>query len=283
MTSVTKTKLVLSLSGLLLASCSGSNYASQANNNSFVALADVDSVAISSLSFRVKTGAFDVGGATSSAEARAVRQVENAASTNLTAHEIKFYSNNDFSYSQGGTNATGHHDATSGLYYLIGNASSGYVYDSLPATFTSFRNKAISLLNDDYAYIVSLYEQVKDYSTKQASDFGFTTLSVLVSNIDSTVGYTVHITIDSSATLLERDLYLTLDKLSSGSYAFTDVIIREKTTYKDSGSISYSTNEFGLTVSSSLSDMVFNLNSYLLSKGDTDISTIDSSSLVSTL
>ncbi|MCI1244704.1 MAG: hypothetical protein LKG11_01970 [Bacilli bacterium] len=267
------TKISLAaLACLALAGCGSNVETGVATPDDFVSLSNLDSVHISALTLKTKSSSI-------AADASGLKKAgPRFASYSISAHEVDFFTNDDFEYSTSSLSVVGHSDVAHSSYYLVnGTTSFGYVYDSA-AALTAHREAADRMLVDDYAYIASIYDTIKQYSGETAEEAGFASLSVLYTNVDSTVGYNcVTVVSGSDGSSTETDYFLTLDKVGD-AYVFTDVIVRAKTT-SVTGGITYSNYEFNLVHKDGFEDQVFNLASMYISKAGLDLSSIPATSI----
>lgn len=283
MTRATKISL-LPLAILTLAGCSTNVNNGIAKETDFVALADVSSVAISSVTLKTKTASIAATGNSSKAKQGLVSQAflplpQGALPTaTYSAHEADFYTDDDFKYATSALSVIGHSDSKNSSYYLVNGLNSlGYVYSDA-AKLASHRAAAKKLLSDDYAYLVTLYNGIKALSTKTASESGYDKVTIEYTNINATVGYNCVTVKNNGTSTTEIRYYLTLDKAGNG-FVFTDVIIRQSVTNNASGGVAYSNAEYNLVHGDALEDQVFNLASMSISMAGLDLSTVPSTAI----
>ena len=269
MTSATKTRFLL-LPTFLVASCAANSFGEKATSSSFVEVAALGQINIASCYLKTKVG---IASATDSASSA-------SATATVSAHETDFYSNNDFKYSESDGAVIGH--AEKGFHYLL-NATTSMGYQFLSDDpLVPYRDKAVAVLLQDYTALSDLYDTVETYATGDAASLGFDSVNVTFAEAGDTVGYSA-ITIKSDATTsTEVDYYLTLDKAVDEAYVFTDVIIRTSITTLATGTIAYKNQEYNLVAVSDYSstNFVFNLSSYSIVLGGSDLSSIPSSVLI---
>jgi len=281
MTRATKISL-LPLAILTLAGCSTNVNNGIAKETDFVALADVSSVAISSVTLKTKTASI---AATANSGKQALIQEaylplpQGALPTaTYSAHEADFYTDDDFKYATSALSIIGHSDSKNSSYYLVNGLNSlGYVYSDA-AKLASHRAAAKKLLSDDYAYLVTLYNGIKALSSMSASDAGYDKVTIEYTNINATVGYNCVTVKNNGTSTTEIRYYLTLDKVGDG-FVFTDVIIRQSVTNNASGGVAYSNAEYNLVHGDALEDQVFNLASMSISMAGLDLSTVPSTAI----
>lgn len=281
MTRATKISL-LPLAILTLAGCSTNVNNGIAKETDFVALADVSSVAISSVTLKTKTASI---AATANSGKQALIQEaylplpQGALPTaTYSAHEADFYTDDDFKYATSALSIIGHSDSKNSSYYLVNGLNSlGYVYSDA-AKLASHRAAAKKLLSDDYAYLVTLYNGIKALSSMSASDAGYDKVTIEYTNINATVGYNCVTVKNNGTSTTEIRYYLTLDKAGNG-FVFTDVIIRQSVTNNASGGVAYSNAEYNLVHGDALEDQVFNLASMSISMAGLDLSTVPSTAI----
>lgn len=245
MTRAMKTSL-LPLAILVLAGCSTNVNNGVAKEADFVALADVNSIAISTVTLKTKTASI---AATANSGKQALIQEaylplpQGALPTaTYSAHEADFYTDDDFKYATSSLSVIGHSDTKSSSYYLVNGLNSlGFVYSDA-TKLDAHRTAAKKLFTDDYAYLVTLYNGIKALSSKSASESGYDKVTIEYTNINATVGYNCVTVKNNGTSTTEIRYYLTLDKVGDG-FVFTDVIIRQSVTNNANGGVAYSNAE----------------------------------------
>lgn len=259
----------LAFSALLLAGCSSGEMGGVASASSFVNLASLSQLHVTSCCLRSDVG---LNGSTTTSS---------SGSTSIGAHETDFYSNDDFSFTVSSGTTIGHKQ--NGFYYLLnGTKSSGFQF-LVDTPLESYRAYAKELLTDDYTYLSSLYSLIQSYATSSdISTLGLSSAETTYGIAGDTIGYTTKTIATTDTSKTELDYYMTLDKEESYGYAFTDVIVRQATTDLSTGNISYTNKEYSLTYADNYDDtnFVFNLASYTIALGNSDISAIDPNALV---
>jgi hypothetical protein len=240
MTFATRNRLLL-LSAVLLSACSGSSYGGEAEASSFVELADLSSFHVASCYLKTKSGTTSV--AVSDEESTSSSSDEETAA----AHEVDFYSSDDFRYTVGSTNIVGHTDK-SGLYFLLNpNKLVGYLFED-ETPLDPQRAVAKAMLQTDYSYLSGLYALLQGYVGAAAAELGFDSINVYYTNVSTTVGYNASTVKTIGNVTTQIDYYLTLDEVAAGGYAFTDAIVRTTVTNYATDTIAYLTNEYNLSL-----------------------------------
>jgi hypothetical protein len=264
-----KTKFLI-LPILVLTSCATGSFGEKATSSSFVEVAALGQINIASCYLKTKVGIASVSNSASSV----------SSTGTLSAHETDFYSNNDFKYSGSDGAVIGHTEK--GFHYLLNATTSmGYQFTT-DDPLVPYRDKAVAVLLQDYTALSDLYDTIKTYATSDAASLGFDSVNVTFAEAGDTVGYSAFAVLSDGVTSTEVDYYLTLDKAVDEAYVFTDVIIRTSVTTLATGIIAYKNQEYNLVTVSDYSstNFVFNLTSYSIVLGTSNLSSIPSSVLI---
>jgi hypothetical protein len=280
---IAKNKIVLPLFALFVLSGCGSNYAGVASETSFVTVVSSDEVNIASSTVKTKTSTLSGTAATSSSSSSSTTSSSSSSSTSdaTSAHTANIYTNGNYKYVNGSTTYIGYSSTSSSgktHYYLInGTTSLGLLYSSFDG-LQSYYDLTEGLITSDYAVIEAAYDKIQTYAGKSASDVGALSLSLLYSDITSTVGYNFYLKTEDNDNYYEDYYFVTMDRVgTSDTYAFTDYIYRKITTSKSTGAITFNVTEYTLSVVDAYSDMSISLSAYTISLAGVDTSSIDAS------
>lgn len=265
---------------VLLSGCTNDFSKKVQSLDDFLAVASASEIQIQSSVVRLASANSTVGSDSSTGSAASA---SSASEEDAPAHGAYLYANDNYVYSNGALTITGYsetHGDTTDYFLINGSKKNGFVTND-KTLLTSYLTKTKTLLASDYATLSGIYDKMKTYAGKRASDFaGMRTLELTRTIAGDAAGYALHTVVSADKVVTETSVFLTMDQID-GKWAFTNYSSRITTTKTaDSGgsTVSYSVTEAILTILDtlpSLSVALGDLNIYLYGKGQGDVSWVN--------
>jgi hypothetical protein len=248
--------LLLALVGLPVLFCGGCSDAFGkvvTSTDDFLTVAADSEFQIASAALKTATGRSNNNNSSSTSLASSA-----SSGTESVGHDVKMFTNGDYSLTDGKETTIGYTRITGSLteYFLIDGATSKGMLTPDAADLTPGRTSAQKLIDNDYATLRGIYDGLKGYIGKSASDYpNMTSLSLTRSIAGTTAGYYLHTFEETSSARTETSVYLTLDQFK-GKWAFTNYSKRLTVVSKGSdGLTTYNITEYAIDVQDELSAM----------------------------
>lgn len=199
-------------------------------------------------------------------------------STGITSRAF-YYLNDDYRIETPTKNRIGYSLATDkGVtqYCLIDTKTKAGKIHATGDALNDDREATIAELRRQYDYLAGVYDTMKGYVGKSASQLGYSRFEFRRSVAPEVAGYVVLTTKIETGRKIETNYYLMMDKIG-GVWAFTNYNVRETVYNLENHSWvvdHYDVSQYQITVVEEYSKIAINLSNYSLTVEGTDISDV---------
>jgi hypothetical protein len=256
-----KLLVTLGMPLLALSACAAPFSQEVVTTDDFLAVATFDQIQIQSSVVRMASGSTANGGTGSSSSVMSsAASVSSGSDTeDKPAHGAYLYANDNYVIANGDTTFTGYSASYGGVtnYFLInGNKKNGFVTTD-SSLLTNYLTRTKTLLATDYAALNAIYENMKTYAGKKASDYpNMSELTLARTVAGDAAGYTLHYVEKDSDKSVETSFYLTMDQIDE-KWVFTNYSKRVTTTTAEK--TDYSITEYTLVATDALPTLAVSL------------------------